>query len=365
MKRKQSIIGRWYTVKQNKRVSFIARFDEVKKLVDSFYGNYHTTDNINAAIAAGRVSSSDYISDIVTKKEIAATIQAITNRLLEKYENGQNILEPDYSLERQVIKVLDNAIVIRENIGRAFSIDEVKEIYGLHFTLSHKGKMAGEVSLSTTCKANDFCRARIEMAKNADAENMIICGGCFADEQTDNYGKDFLKPFLYNLYLLNRFIIPIDILPYINYREFRIESFGDLQSEVQQINYFNFMNVNRKTTFAQWTKNPGFIGRVLDKLYARPVNVRFIYSELYLNSTRTLSDVQKKWPFFNAIFRVFTAGYLKLHPEIKINCGAAHCLTCKNSCYNEDTTITEINEEYNTPGSKNKRRAERLKKGEM
>lgn len=372
MKKRHSVIRPWYTITQNKRVQFIARFEELQPLVNVFSGNYHTVDNINAAEKAGFVTSDCYISDIVTKKEIDSTIQFVTEKLMEKYESGKSILEPDYAIERMVIKLFENALYKRQQNGRPFSMEEVKAVYGLHFTLDHKGKMSGMQSLSTTCKANDFCRARIEMAAEIaaldysdddDGKKVIICGGCFSEDQANHYGRDYIKPFLYNLYILNRFIIPVDILPVMNCRVFRIESFGDLQGEPQQINFFNIMNVNPKTRFSQWSKNPGIIARVLLGVCNRPENVKFIYSELILNSTRTLEDIKDRWPFFDAIFRVFTLPYLKRHPEIKINCGANHCLTCGNSCYDGDGSATEINEVFNTPGSKNKARAERNKKG--
>ena len=278
----------------------------------------------------------------ISKAITADIVKALTNTLYDDFINHRTYKE---EYKQTIAFLLKNAIDMKAKQARPFTCEEVKDVYGLHMTLKHSGKMSGMFSLSTSCKINPFCRARIEHADEI-AERLgmqaqdLICFNCFADDQTDSYGESFLKPFLFNTYLLTNFVLPIEVLPIINAYAFRFESFGDLVNMTQEINYFNLCKANKRVHFTQWTKNAGIIARTLEK-HARPKNIKFIYSELKVNSTRTLADVKKVFPFFDSIFRVFTKDYAKDN-NITINCGARHCLSCM-LCYTFND-ITEINE---------------------
>ena len=278
----------------------------------------------------------------ISKAITAEIVKALTCAIYDDFINHRKYKE---EYKKTIAFLIQNARDMQVKQARPFTMEEAKDVYGLHMTLKHSGKMSGMFSLSTSCKANPFCRARIEHADEiAQRLRMqakdLICHSCFADDQTDSYGESFLKPFLFNTYLLTNFVLPVEILPIINAYAFRFESFGDLVNMTQEINYFNLCKANTRVHFTQWTKNAGIIKRTLEK-HARPDNIKFVYSELKVNSTRTLSDVKKVFPFFDSIFRVFTKEYAKEH-GIKINCGARHCLSCMLCYTNND--ITEINE---------------------
>ena len=159
---------------------------------------------------------------------------------------------------------------------------------------------------------------------------MLICFYCFAESQMNNYGRDFVKPFIFNIWLLNRFQLAPEIIPLLNNRLFRLESFGDVMSTCQELNYIRLMTNNPKTVFGQWTKNPDIVSRALD-LTGKPENMIFIYSNPVVNRLMKLVDIVKRFPYVDKVFNVISEDFAAAH-GIKFTCGARHCLTCEN-CY--------------------------------
>lgn len=201
-----------------------------------------------------------------------------------------------------------------------FTTDK-KQPTGLHFTLNHTGKMAGLQSLSTACTVNPQCQ------KNA-ARPGSICSHCFSFAMMKRYSKDFERAFVRNYEILNNGILDPEQLPKTNCAFFRIESFGDLGSMVQAINYINFIAKNPQTKFAWWTKNPKFIAQAIDAGYSIPENVQIIFSSIFLNATA----YPKKYDFINKVFTVYDKQTAK---GIDINCGSRSCFTC-NRCYRKN-----------------------------
>lgn len=204
-------------------------------------------------------------------------------------------------------------------------------VSGLHFTLEHRGKMEGMYSLSTCCKNNHICQ------RNRQIEGSI-CQKCFAFRQME-YMTSMEKPLEQNRVILTSEIIEEQDLPIINAAWFRFESFGDLENEIQAINYLDIIRKNHHCFFAWWTKSPAIIARAFEITgYEKPQNLNIIYSSMFIDVEATT-----KYPFVDKIFTVYSESYLAEHPEVKINCGARSCLKCR-LCYgkNDVRFVNEI-----------------------
>lgn len=205
-----------------------------------------------------------------------------------------------------------------------------KKYNGLHFTTSHTGKMQGMFSLSTSCMHNKYCR---EYAKDPNK----VCSKCFSMNMHKMYGEKFESALKNNTDVLTSSILAKDTLPIINALYFRFEAFGDIQNDIQVINYFNICKKNKKTTFALWTKNPFIIKQVIDNGYKKPNNLIIILSSHFLNVACELN----KFSFVDKIFTVYDKQTIEKE-NITINCGAKSCINCLK-CYrkNGDKVINE------------------------
>ena len=205
----------------------------------------------------------------------------------------------------------------------ANSIKNFEKKYGVHFTLNHTGKMSGMASLSTSVIENPICAKRAKVPGS-------ICEKCFAANMFKMYGKGFSDCFKKNTEVLTSEIIPVKEWPIVNYRVFRLESFGDLQNKIQVENYFNFAKRNQGTTFALWTKNPEFIAQAIASGNKKPKNLIIIQSSCFINK-----EDEKKYDFIDKVFTVYDKKYIKEN-GIEINCGARNCLEC-GRCYSKRT----------------------------
>jgi hypothetical protein len=220
--------------------------------------------------------------------------------------------------------------------------------------------MSGMVSLSTTCKCNDICQARIleafkaanvvsedprkalkeYMQKNPLATNVSICGFCFSDSQQD-YQSSMVEPLARNYEILNNGIIHKDWLPVVNNLYFRGESFGDFASVNAVINFFNLAKANKNVNFTAWTKNATFFKKAIAAGYKKPKNFRLVFSSRFVNRQADIPEGMED--IIDAVFTVYTKEYAKLH-NITINCGARSCLNCLQ-CYKNFKGVKIINEE--------------------
>lgn len=203
-----------------------------------------------------------------------------------------------------------------------------KKISGLHFTTKHSGKMEGMVSISTSVTTNERC------AKNAKIPGSI-CEKCFAAKQMKVY-PSMENCMVENQRILTSSILDVEKLPYINNLYFRFEAFGDLNNEIQVINYFNICYKNPGVKFALWTKNPDFIQKALDMGYTKPENLNIILSSLFINKER-----KNTFSFVDKVFTVYDPDFIETN-GIEINCGARNCFSC-GLCYNKNN-VTVINE---------------------
>ena len=210
------------------------------------------------------------------------------------------------------------------------TIEDCEKITGLHFTVKHNGKMKGMQSLSTSALCNKYCQA---YSKDTNK----VCSKCYAQTQMRCYTN--MQPCLArNTKILTESIIDKKNLPYINAAVFRFEAFGDIQNEIQVINYFNICKKNKHVKFALWTKNPGIIDRAIKNGNAKPKNLQIVLSSHYLNQQ---ADIDK-WSFVDKIFTVYTKDYITAN-NINTNCKAESCLACQK-CYHKSNEVY-INEE--------------------
>lgn len=271
----------------------------------------------------------------ISKNRCDEIRKEITNELMERFERKEDIFSNDSELIKKAFLLMANAENIVEKRNYPFTMSECKEYFGLHFTEKHTGKMSGNVSLSTACKANRFCVHRMN-----ENNKMLICFYCFAESQLNNYGISMLKPFLFNIWLLNRFQVSKAILPLLNNLIFRFESFGDVMSLCQEMNYLRLIDKNPETKIAQWTKNLGFLKQAFD-IREKPENMIVIYSNPFIDKPEKLENIKNRFWFVDKVFNVISEEYAKEH-GIKFTCGARHCLTCRN-CYSFNN-LTEITE---------------------
>lgn len=235
------------------------------------------------------------------------------------------------SLEIVINKIADN------NRLSDPEIDLLKRACIYSICDNHTGKMQDLKSISTSCKDNKQC------ALNAAIPGSI-CGNCFSMAMHESYDDNFYNKLHFNTLLYSAVVLPFDVLPEIrNVQYFRLEAFGDLNNDIQVINYFNIVkkNVKNKVKFALWTKNPRFIDQAIKAGYKKPFNINIVFSSLFLNNGG--AGIIKKYPFIDKVFTVYTLDYLLAHPEIKINCGSRDCFSCSR-CYKKggDVIVNEL-----------------------
>lgn len=200
----------------------------------------------------------------------------------------------------------------------------------LHIT-NHTGKMAMIHSISTTCLNNKLCLARMN-------NNETICSHCFSVATQKRYSK-LTAALQHNTEVLTSAIIPVEYLPEINDRFFRLESFGDLNNEVQVINFFNICAKNPDTDFALWTKNPWFIQKAIDLGYSKPDNLNIIFSSLFLNQVNDAFTA--RYTFIDKVFTVYDKDHAG---SVDINCGARDCWSCKRCYRHHSGPVEYVNE---------------------
>ena len=204
----------------------------------------------------------------------------------------------------------------------------------------HSGKMDGIPSISTSCILNARCQKRVSCNKS-------VCHNCFAHSYM-KFRKELREALERNFHILTEKILTKEeiIALNINSSFFRFESFGDLNNDIQLINYVNICKHYKYTRFALWTKNVDILLSVFSqKRYRKPRNLSLIVSSPLLNVAFPLSFMEKvnKVVHIDAVFTVYTKEFATNH-NIVINCGAKHCLSCLQ-CYKGHIETICINEQ--------------------
>lgn len=209
------------------------------------------------------------------------------------------------------------------------TIKEFEKKWGVKFCMDHTGKMENMISLSTSVIENPDCQWRSKIKGS-------ICEKCFARAMAERCGKNFRDKYAENTRILTSTIIPVNEWAEVNALYFRLEAFGDLNNEIQVINYFNLAKHNKKTVFALWTKNPMYIKKTIEIGHKKPSNMIIVYSSPMINAKVNTEKLFELMPFIDKIFTVFD-GKTILKDNKDINCGARNCFTC-GKCYSKRTT---------------------------
>lgn len=257
----------------------------------------------------------------IAKEIVEETTTAAT---FEEIEEVEAMLNSGLSVE-EIEEVREGK---EEKKMKTITMQNSKKYNGLHFTTSHTGKMSGMASISTAVICNERCR------KNAQIEGSI-CSKCFAAAMAQRF-PGMMNPLVQNQQILTSSILPVELLPVINVLYFRFEAFGDLNNEIQVINYFNICRKNPGVKFALWTKNPDYIAAAIKDGHEKPENLNIILSSLFINK-----ESKQRYDFVDKIFTVYDAEYITAN-NIDINCGARNCFTC-GLCYNKND-VRIINE---------------------
>lgn len=196
------------------------------------------------------------------------------------------------------------------------------------------GKMKWVISVSTSCVCNERCLLRMMHPE-------WVCSHCFSKGTHEQY-KAAREHYIDNTTLLQGRILEEHELPHYAPSEaytdmLRFESFGDLGSVEQVINFVNIAKENTLKRCALFTKNPDFLYKAGKLGYTKPENMCLILSSKPMNEVdpamlywaKRLEEVD--W-HVDGIFTVFTPEYLAEHPEIIINCGGNSCSDCQR-CY--------------------------------
>lgn len=204
---------------------------------------------------------------------------------------------------------------------------------------THGGKMTGIPSISTSCILNARCQKRVKCEKS-------ICYNCYAHSYM-SFRKSLKNAMEKNYHILTERLLTKNEIEELNINSsfFRFESFGDLNNDIQLINYINICRYYKNTHFALWTKNVDILLSVFSqKKYRKPKNLSLIVSSPLLNVALPLSFVEKvnKIVHIDAIFTVYNEDYA-IKKYININCGAKHCLSCLKcyKCHKETIYINE------------------------
>lgn len=215
------------------------------------------------------------------------------------------------------------------------SIEEFEAYTGIMFSHNMSGKMLGVLSISTNCKSNPYCKARL-------ANGESICASCFAQKTEKHYYELYANTAL-NAEILSTEIIPWELIPKINTDIVRIESFGDLINPTQAENYLRIIIKNPDVRFGWWTKNPNFIHVALRDYHDGevPKNVQIVLSSLHLNEE---SKINPKFKYFiSKVFTVYTPCYfnaMNIDMDTFINCGARSCKKCQRCYHKADYNVT-------------------------
>ena len=218
-------------------------------------------------------------------------------------------------------------------------LNELQKLMRKMACLTHGGKMAGLISISTS-PYNPICDRR---AANVNS----VCHHCFSRRMMQIY-KALAAKLAKNRDILSTVeFTAADVYhfkPKSGY--FRFEAFGDLFSTLQVKNYFTIADVLAADGIqcALWTKNPQVIKAAFEEYgLVKPANLNIIYSVAGLNSNAAAAiyDAFKEcgYDFIDKVFTVYDAEHAA---GVTINCGARDCATC-GRCYTKND-IVFINE---------------------
>ena len=209
---------------------------------------------------------------------------------------------------------------------------------------NHTGKMEKIQSISTSVLLNSFCQ-------NNRKKLGSVCSHCYAENLANMYSA-LAARLARNTEVLTSGVIPWDLLPTIETKVgeetiFRFEAFGDIINETQLYNYYMITRKNPFVRFSLYTKRYSLVTKFFEREDIDvPPNLTIVFSSLMLNTPIDINKLKGHGMFRKGqikSFTVYSKDYIMKHPELKINCGARCCNTCR-LCYlkNEVEEIREI-----------------------
>ena len=191
----------------------------------------------------------------------------------------------------------------------------------------HQGKMTAIPSISTSKKLNANCQ-KMSNSNNCDC----ICKYCYADHTIAMYPR-LEASLANNTAILTRELTFTEIREiakqFLNTAIVRFESFGDLNNEMQLLNYVRIARAAKHTKFALFTKQYGIVKSYFESGKRFPDNVTLILSSPYIDHTLNESFVLAFKQYHR---RVITFTVTRDSTNSEINCGARRCVECRN-CY--------------------------------
>ena len=198
-----------------------------------------------------------------------------------------------------------------------------------HITITeHQGKMILIPSISTNKKMNAHC---MQMAESGNPD--CICTHCYVDRTMKMYPR--LNDSLTNntnvltsreltdseITLISNFFLNVSIA--------RFESFGDLNNEIQLINYVRIATKSKHTKFALYTKQYSIVRQFFESGKRFPSNLTLILSSPLIDHVLSDTIVNELKKYHSRVI-TFTVTRDKANPFI--NCGTRRCVECRN-CY--------------------------------
>lgn len=216
--------------------------------------------------------------------------------------------------------------------ARYMTPDLFRELFGIRLSESMTGKLENVLGISTFAGENENCQ---KMATDPEK----VCSHCYAMAYS-SFKPIVRETYIRNGRVLKNAIIPAEYWPVmIGYPIARIESFGDVASVTQCINYINFTRANTHITFTFFTKAPGFWNMAIKKA-GKPKNMVAVISNPFLNGVEFTTNFS--WSDY--IFTVYSMDFAAEN-NIEINCGGKRCITCKR-CFTHNNTgsVIRVNE---------------------
>lgn len=194
------------------------------------------------------------------------------------------------------------------------------------FIGSPLGKMENIFSLSTNKNNNSNC---IKLSKN----KKTVCNKCYV-KKSMGINPHLEQALNRNEFLKTRLLEQNEIekLSFLkNQLYFRFESFGDVDTLTQLINYNNIAKNYKNCNFALWTKNYFLLLKYFRAGYTLAKNIRLVISSPFLNADINELFINTLKKYHNDI--ITFSVYDKNHLENKnVNCGSKKCIDCLN-CY--------------------------------
>lgn len=267
------------------------------------------------------------------KKQIVNAIIKITD-IVKRISSAAN--KDPYTLTSKRTRV------VIDKHKKEFERDDRRRLHeferktGIHFTLDHTGKMRGMWSLSTSPLTNSRCCHRSK-CKGA------ICSQCYSLSMQRRYhGLD--HALRANSDILYHSVTPVNEWPVIvSKTKFRLESFGDLATIVQAINYINFCLRNPAVNIAIYTKNPDILSAAFEMVgggpkTGKPANMIVNYSSPYVNIVNDATYQRYEWMIDHVFTVVDEIGLDAIGGPAAVNCGARSCDECER-CYKHDGAL--------------------------